>query len=178
LIGPERNTFGLAPTSLVAALAGVCFVAAVVLLALGTVVVGLLLLLAALLLAALFFEQARRRRASGLDRIAAAAIDNSKALAGFAGASVRTWTGAGRQVTALRLEAHRLVRERAQVQYALGGAAYAEHAAEAETLRARMRELDAKIAGCAERAQAAVEGARTRTSRERLAISPTEIRRP
>jgi membrane protein implicated in regulation of membrane protease activity len=174
----ERHMFGLAPTAFVAALAGACLVAAIVLFAIGSIVVAVLVLLAAIFLATLFVEQARRRRTSPLDRAAAGAIESSLALAGFAGASVRAWTGAGREVTALRLEAKRLTHERSKVQYALGAAAAGDDAAETERLRTELRSLDDRIAGCAKRAQAAVGNARKSTTRERLAVSSTQIKRP
>jgi hypothetical protein len=168
--------FGLSPRWLVAGLAAVCLGAALVLLVTGTLAVGLLLLVAALLLAALFAEQARRTRASRFDRIAAAAVDNSRALAGFAGASMRAWTSAGRRVASLRLEATRLTRGRAQLVYALGAAAYAGSDAEVGRLRKELYELDERIAACARAAHALVEGARKQTSQERLAVGATEVR--
>lgn len=168
--------FGLTPRRLVAALAAICFGAALVLLATGAIAIGVLLLLAALLLAALFAEQARRNRDSAFDRVAAAAVDNSRALAGFAGASMRTWTRAGRQVASLRLEATRLARGRAQLVYALGAAAYAEDEAEVIRLRTELHELDERIAACARAAHAVLAGARERTSQERLAVGATEVR--
>lgn len=174
----ERHMFGLAPTALVAALAGVCLVAAFVLFALGSIVAALVILLAAFLLATLFVEQARRCRTSSLDRAAAGALESSRALAGFAGASVRAWTGAGREVTALRLEAKRLSHERSKVQYALGAAAAGDDPSETDRLRLELRGLDDRIAGCQRRAQAAVGNARKSTSRERLAVSSTQIKRP
>jgi hypothetical protein len=174
----ERRMFGLAPTSFVAALAAVCLAAAIVLLALASVVVAILLLVAGLVLAALFFEQAHRRRASRLDRLAAGAIETSRGFAGLAGTSVRAWTGAGREVTALRLESKRLARERSKVQYELGAAAANEDAADTDRLRRRLREIDARIAECAQRARAAVGDARERTSHERLSVSSTQIKPP
>jgi hypothetical protein len=174
----ERHLFGLAPTAFVAALAALCLVAAIVLFALGSIAVAVLVLLAAILLGALFVDQARRRRATPLDRAAAVAVERPRALAGFAGASVRAWTGAGREVTALRLEAKRLARERSKVQYALGAAAAGDDPKETERLRTELRAVDARIAGCARRAQAAVGNARKSTSSERLAVSSTQIKRP
>jgi hypothetical protein len=174
----ERRMFGLAPTSFVAALAAVCLVAAIALLATGGIAAGVLILVAAVLLTALFLDQARRRRATPLDRAAADAVESTRALAGFAGASMRAWTGAGRDVTALRLEAKRLARERAKVQYALGAAAAGDDAKETERLRTELRGLDDRIAGCEKRARAAIGNARQSTSSERLAVSSTQIKRP
>jgi hypothetical protein len=172
----EPRYFGLTPHMLAAFLAAVLFGAGVVLLITGSLAVGLLLLLAALLLGALFAEQARRRRSSPLDRIAAAAVDQTRALAGFTGASMRAWTHAGREVTRLRLEASRCARKRSQLQYAFGGAVYAGDDAEAERLRAEMKEADDRIAECVRQAHEVVERARMRTSREKLAVSRTEVR--
>jgi hypothetical protein len=174
----ERRIFGLAPTAFVAALAGACLVAAIALFAIGSAVVAVLILLAAIFLALLFVEQARRRRASRLDRAVAGAVESSRALAGFAAASVRAWTGAGREVTALRLEAKRRARERSKVQYALGAAAAGDDPSETERLRQELRGLDDRIAGCEKRAQAAVGNARKSTASERLSVSSTQIKRP
>lgn len=172
----EPRYFGLTPHVLAAFLAAVLFGAGLVLLLTGSLAVGLLLLLAALLLAALYAEQARRRRSSSLDRVAAAAVDQTRAVAGFTGASVRAWTHAGREVARLRLDASRCARKRSQLQYALGGAVYAGDDAEAERLRAEMKAADDRIAECIAEANDVVERARTRTSREKLAVSRTEVR--
>jgi hypothetical protein len=172
----EPRYFGLTPHMLAAFLAAVLCGAGIVLLITGSLAVGLLLLLAALFLGALFAEQARRRRSSSLDRIAAAAVDQTRALAGFTGASMRAWTHAGREVTRLRLEASRCARKRSQLQYAFGGAVYAGDDAEAERLRAEMKDADDRIAECIRQAHEVVERARTRTSKEKLAVSRTEIR--
>jgi hypothetical protein len=172
----EPRYFGLTPHLLAAFLAAVLLGAGIVLLITGSLAVGLLLLFAALLLGGLFAEQARRRRSSSLDRIAAAAVDQTRALAGFTGSSVRAWTHAGREVTRLRLEATRCARKRSQLQYAFGGAVYAGDDAETERLRGELKAADDRIAECSKEAHAVVERARTRTSREKLAVSSTEIR--
>jgi hypothetical protein len=174
----ERRTFGVPPNTLVATLGALALTAGGVLMVAGRLVSGSLLLAAALLLGALFVEQARRRRASVVDRAAAAAVDNSRALAGFAGASVRTWASAGRRVAQLRLETKRLVRERSRAQYELGAAAFAADENLTEELRTRMHDLDARIEACGAQAQQAIERARSRTSEERLAVGSTEILPP
>ena len=58
----------------------------------GNILAGVLLLVAAALLAAIYAEQARRRRDTAFDRVAAATVDHTRALAGFTGSSVRAWT--------------------------------------------------------------------------------------
>lgn len=172
----ERTLFGVTPTSAVAMLAVLALAAAIGFLVEGRLILGLLFLLGALFLAGLFLEQALHRRDSAVDRAAAGAVDRSRALAGFAGASARAWAGASREVTRVRLELRRLGRERTRVQLALGAAAYAENDEEMTTLRARLRELDARRAESERAARVAVDRARRRTSKERLAVASTEIR--
>jgi multidrug resistance efflux pump len=137
-----------------------------------------LLLVAAVLLAAIYAEQARRRRDTAFDRIAAAAVDHTRALAGFTGSSVRAWTGAGRELARLRLEANRRAKERTQLQYALGGAVYAGDDAEAERLRAEMQAADDRIAACVAEANEVVERMRATRAQEKLAVVATEVRSP
>jgi hypothetical protein len=174
----EPHYFGMTPHGLVAALAAIAMLVAAILLATGSVVVGVLLVVTAALLAALFVEQARRRRASSLDRLTAAAIDRSLALAGFTRATVGAWTGAGRRTAKLRLEVVKLARERSRVQYELGGAVHEEDEARVEQLRARMHELDGEIERRAREARAAVESAKARTRQEQFAVSSTQVRKP
>ena len=174
----QPHYFGLTPAGLVLGIGAIAFGAGVAALVTGHLAVGILLLVASLLLGALYLEQARRTRGSSLDRVAAATVDHTRALAGFTGASVRTWTRAGREVTRLRLEANRLARERSQLQYALGGAVLEGDEARVAELRERLTACIEQIDDCAAQARRAVEGARARTSRERLAVASTEIRKP
>jgi hypothetical protein len=170
--------FGVTPHGLAAVIGAFAFGAGVVLLVSGELVAGLLLLVAAALLAGIFAEQARRRRDSRFDRVTAAAVDHTRALAGFTGSSVRAWTSAGRELARLRLEANRRAKERTQLQYALGGAVFAGDEAEAERLRAEMKAADARIAACVDEANAVVERMRASRAQERLAVVATEVRRP
>jgi hypothetical protein len=170
--------FGVTPHGLAAVVAAFAFGAGVVLLFSGYVLAGVLLLVAAVLLAAIFAEQARRRRESTFDRIAAAAVDHTRALAGFTGSSVRAWTTAGREVARLRLEANRRAKERGQLQYALGGAVHAGDDDEVERLKAELRAADERIAACIAEANEVVERMRATRAQERLAVGATEIRRP
>jgi hypothetical protein len=170
--------FGVTPHGLAAVIAAFAFGAGVVLLASGYVLAGVLLFVAAALLAAIFAEQARRRRDSAFDRIAAAAVDHTRALAGFTGSSVRAWTGAGRELARLRLEANRRAKERNQLQYALGGAVHAGDEAETARLREQMQAADARIAACVAEANQVVERMRATRAQEKLAVVATEIRGP
>jgi hypothetical protein len=170
--------FGVTPHGAAAVLAAFAFGAGIVLLVSGDVLAGVLLLVGAVLLAAIYAEQARRRRDTAFDRIAAAAVDNTRALAGFTGSSVRAWTGAGRELTRLRLEANRRAKERTQLQHALGGAVYAGDEAETERLHAELRAADERIAACVAEANEVVERMRATRAQERLAVGATEVRQP
>ena len=161
----QRTTFGRAPTSAVGLLALLALAAAIVFFVTGALVAGIVLFAGAVLLGALFAEQST-------------VLDRSRALAGFAGASALAWGGASRDVTRLRMNAQRLTTERNRLQHELGAAAYAEDASEMAALRERMHELDAQIHDCGLRAEATVEAARRRTKRERLAVAPTQVRKP
>jgi hypothetical protein len=170
--------FGVTPHGAAAVLAAFAFGAGIVLLVSGDVLAGVLLLVGAVLLAAIWAEQARRRRDTAFDRIAAAAVDHTRALAGFTGSSVRAWTGAGREITRLRLEANRRAKERTQLQYALGGAVYAGDDPETERLRTELQAADERIAACVAEANHAVERMRAARAQERLAVGATEVRQP
>jgi hypothetical protein len=170
--------FGVTPHGLAAVIGAFAFGAGIVLLVSGEIAIGVLLLVAAALLAAIYAEQARRRRDTAFDRVAAAAVDHTRALAGFTGSSVRAWTGAGRELARLRFEANRRAKERAQLQYALGGAVHAGDDAEVERLRAEMKAADDRIAACVEEANAVVERMRAAGAQEKLAVAATEVRPP
>ena len=170
--------FGVTPHGLAVVIGAFAFGAGIVLLVSGDIAVGLLLLVAAVLLAAIYAEQARRRRDSSFDRVTAAAVDHTRALAGFTGSSVRAWTGAGRELARLRLEANRRAREKTQLQYALGGAVHAGDDAEAARLKAELQAADDRIAACVAEAQAVVERMRDARARDRLAVAGTEVRSP
>ena len=174
----QRRVYGLAPGGLVAVATLLTLAAAVVGLATGDLVVGVLLLPAPLLLGVLCVERARWHGESSLERGAAEAVDRTRALAGFTGATAGAWTRAGRDVVRLRLEAHRLARERSRLQYALGGAAYDEDAGRVEELRAELRRCVERIDECAAAVRATLEGARRRTADERLAVDSTQVRKP
>ena len=170
--------FGVTPHGLAAVIAAFALGAGVVLLVSGYAAVGALLLVAAALLAAVYAEQARRRRHSAFDRVAAAAVDHTRALAGFTGASVRAWGAAGRELARLRLEANRRAKEKAQLQYALGGAVYAGDDEEAARLKDELWAADERIAACVAEANEVVERMRATRAQDRLAVVATEVRQP
>jgi len=170
--------FGVTPYGLAAVASAFAFGAGVVLSFAGNILAGVLLIVAAALLAAIYAEQARRRRDTAFDRFAAATVDHTRALAGFTGSSVRAWTKAGRELARLRLEASRRVKERNQLQYALGGAVHAGDEAETGRLKAELRAADERIAACIAEAKDVVERMHAVRAQEKLAVVSTEIRRP
>lgn len=173
----EPHYFGLTPHLLAATVGGMALLAGVLLLASGAVAVGVLLVVLGVLLVTLFVEQARHRRATSVDRVAAAAIDNSLAFAGFTGATVGAWAAAGRDAARFRLEARRLARRRSKLQFALGGAVHADDEERANELRTELTSVDAELRRCQGGARAAFERARSRTNEERQAVASTRVRR-
>ncbi|HEV8460778.1 MAG TPA: hypothetical protein VGQ38_08720 [Gaiellaceae bacterium] len=161
----DRTTFGRAPTNAVGLLALLALAAAILFFVTGALLAAIVLFLGAVLLGALFAEQSSM-------------VGRSRELAGFAGASARAWGGASREVTRLRIGAQRLTAERNRLQHELGAAAYEEDQAAMTSLRMRMHEVDEQIRECGLQAEAAVEAARRRTKRERLAVAPTQVRKP
>ncbi|HEX5450159.1 MAG TPA: hypothetical protein VFW85_08900 [Gaiellaceae bacterium] len=174
----EPHYFGMTPPAVVAALGGVAGLAGIVLLATGSLAVGILLLVAGLLLTFVFLEQARHRPSTQLDHVAIAAIDNSRAYAGFTGVTVFAWTRAGREVARRRMEARLIARRRAKVQYELGGAVHEADDTRVETLNAQMATLDGELERCLRDTRVAVAKARLRMRQERDAIAATQVRRP
>jgi hypothetical protein len=174
----EPHYFGMTPPALVAMLGGVAVLAGIVLLAGGSLGVGILLLVAGLLLTFVFLEQARHRPSTQLDRAAIAAIDNSRAFAGFTGVTVFAWTKAGREVARRRIEAKLIARKRAQVQYELGGAVHAGDDTRSETLNAEMTTLDGELESRLREARSAVTNAQARMREEREAMAATQVRPP
>jgi len=174
----EARYFGLAPHLLVLALGAVAVGAAIGTLATGRLALGLVLLAAGLLAVALFLEQARRRRESLLEIAFANGVDRVRAVSGFAAASAATWSRAGREVARLRLETRRLTRERARLQYELGGAVYCGDEADRDRLLDELHALDERLDACVQRAHGAVAEASSRFRRERLAVAPTQVVRP
>jgi len=135
---------------------------------LGSIVLGLAVL------ALLFLMQ---ELAAGSTRFVSGGYDRARALSGFAGASVRTWSRTGGRVARLRLESHRLLRERRQTQLELGAAAYAGDEHGMERLIAQLHSIDEELTACIRETERAIQEARSHVARERLAVVPTEVRR-
>ena len=168
----HRNIYSALPSVLTLTLDLAALGGGIALLLLDRTLLGAAVLgLAVLGLLVLAQEAARRDAAAG-------GYDRARALSGYAGLSLRTWSRAGGRVARQRLEASRLLRERRRLQLALGAAAYAGDEEAARALIERMRSLDGLLAGCAAEIERAVGEVHSRLARERLALAATEIRRP
>jgi hypothetical protein len=168
--------FGVAPATLVFAVAAVALVAGILLLVTGALVAGLLLLGLALLLFAAFLEVARRKPDAPVARRAAGAADSFRARAGFAAQALRTRSSARRAITSRRAQALQLQGERDRLVRSLGESVYRGEDASAlrdqiAAVEARQAELQAEAEEIARRADREVE----RASR---AVQPTEVRPP
>jgi hypothetical protein len=168
--------FGLAPPTVLFALAVVLLVAAVVLLVIGSWVGGLVLLGLALLFAAGFLEAGRRKPDAAIVSASVGAVDSARARAGYTAQAFLTRTTARREITRRRGEAMRLESERERLLGRLGAAVYAgaDGAAERETIAA----LDERMAGLEREASEIAATAQERVQAARRQVQPTEVRKP
>jgi len=167
----ERNEYWALPNLLVLVLGAGAVIAGVALVAFGHDLLGA----AVLALAVLGLLVLAQEAAAG--DFVATRYGRMRALSGYAGMSLRTWSRASGRVARQRLETARLLRERNRVQFALGGAAYAGDASACEQLIAQITVLDGRLAECAAETARAIGQAQSRIAEERLAVSPTQIRR-
>jgi hypothetical protein len=170
----EPRLFGVVPPLFAFGLGCLLAVLAIVAFAVGNWVVGLALVIVSGAFFALFVGAAKHAQSSPIAQATLTVGDRIRSWIGFAGGSANAWSAAGREVLRLRGELRALRPEREQVQYALGDAAYRERESEVASLRARLHDLDRAIDERVAAGAAAVEHARRRSRRERLAIRPTE----
>jgi len=168
--------FGLAPPTVLFALAVLLLVVAVVLLVLGSWVAGLVLLGLALLFAAGFLEAGRRKPDAPIVSASVGAVDSARARAGYTAQAFLTRSSARKQITRRRSEALRLQDERERLLGRLGAAVYggADGTAEREAIAA----LDARIAELEREASEIAANAQERVQAARRQVQPTEIRNP
>jgi hypothetical protein len=168
--------FGLAPPTVMLALAVVLLVAAIVLLALSSWVAGLLLLGLALLFTAGFLEAGRRKPDAPIVKASVDAVDSAWARAGVTARAYATRSSARREITRRRSEAMRLASERDGLFRRLGQTVYAGGDGAEE--RTAIGELDARIASLEEEANEIATNAAERVDAARLEVQPTEVRPP
>ena len=123
-----------------------------------------------------YFGAPPRALATGAG-LAARAGARLRMLGGFAARLVRAWLTAVRELASLRITRHRLDRSRRALQYELGGAALTGDEHLVADLRTRLQACIAEKERTERDAKAVLARARSRTSEERSAIAPTEIRR-
>jgi uncharacterized protein YdcH (DUF465 family) len=173
-VAAEPRIFGVVPPTVALVLGAAAVLAgAVAGLWLGAWPVGAGLIVTGVLLLALAIDAARRWPASALAQGAVGAVDGAGARLGLARVFAGAWSEATREVVRLRRELHELRRERERAQFELGGAAYLDEADEMRSLRDRIGELDSRIEAAEREMDAAVDLARRRIKRERVAIKPT-----
>ena len=102
----------------------------------------------------------------------------TRMFAGFALRTARAWAAALRRLVQLRLERRHLDRRRMALQSELGGAALEGDEPLLADLRGRLRACIDDLARNDDDRQAAVDGARDRTSEERSAVARTVIATP
>lgn len=174
---PARLFGVLAPLSAFV-LACVLLGGALVALVSGSPVLGILLLIFAAAVFLLFYGAAERDPEGPVARRTLAVVRRVSDWTRLAWGSADAWGSAGRQMIRLRRELEALRRERREVQFALGDAAYRRDDASVTSLRARLGEVDDAI-GARERERAdTFARARTRVEDERLAVRETQLRPP
>ena len=168
--------FGLAPPTVLFALAIVLLVVAVALLVIGSWVAGLVLLGLALLFGAGFLEAGRRKPDAPIVTASVGAVDSARARAGYTARAFLTRSSARREIVRRRGEAMRLQGERDRLLGQLGAAVYAGTDGEAE--REAIVALDDRIAGLEREASEIAASAQEQVQAARRQVQPTEIRTP
>jgi zinc-ribbon domain len=171
---PEPRLFGVLLPTPTFVLACVVLIGSIVAFATGSVVLGVMLLAFAAALFVLFYGAAERNTE---DRVARAAVDGVERVSGwwrFGRESATAWSGAGRRVVQIKRELRPLRAERREVQLALGAAAYAHDETGVASLRARIAEIDDRIAALEKESAEVVVRAKTRVDDERLTVTPTQ----
>ena len=151
---------------------------AVVALVAASMVVGIVLLAAAIAAFILFYGAAERDPSSSVARSAVTASARMRGWTSLTAGSTKAWTRTGRDLLRLRGELRALRHDRERTQAALGDAAYREDEAVVNSLRERMRELDADIAAREQARTASLARARNQVADEHLAARRTQVLSP
>ena len=168
--------FGVAPATLVLAVAVVLLGAGTALLVSGSLVSGLLILGMALLLLAAFLEVARRKPDAPVAQKAAGAADSFKARAGYRAQALRTRSSARRAIKSRRAQALQLQGERDRLVKALGEATY--RGEDESAIREQIAALEARQATLQTEAHEIARRADEEVERASRAVRPTEVRPP
>lgn len=172
----EPRWFGIAPATIVLALAALALVAGIVLLVIDSLVGGLLLLGLSLLLFAAFLEVARRKPDAPVAERTAGAADSVRSRAGVAAQTLRTRSNARQAIKRRRAEALQLQGERDRLLRSLGEAAY--RGDDESALREQVGAVEARQAALQAEAEEIARRAEEEVERASLAVQPTEVRPP
>ena len=159
-------------------LAAVLFVGGLIALVLQSWVLAVMLLAFSAALFVLFYGAAERDPSSRVARAALGAAARVTGWTRFLSGSAGAWSGAGRRLYDLRRELAPLRRERREVQFALGDAAYRQDERTVASLRARMAEIDDAIAEREREREETLARARRRVEDERLEVRQTQFLPP
>jgi hypothetical protein len=175
---PSAKLFGVLAPAPTFVLAAVLFAGGLTALVLQSWVLAVMLLAFSAALFVLFYGAAERDPSSGISRAALGAVARVSGWGRFLTGSAGAWSGAGRRLYDLRRELGPLRRERREVQFALGDAAYRQDEGTVASLRARMAEIDDAIAEREREREETVANARKRVEDERLEVRQTQFLPP
>ena len=173
-VAAEPRIFGMVPPEAALGLGCVGLVLGVVLIAAGQLPVAVAVLVFGSIFLALAIDAIRRWPSSRLAQAVVGFLDGVGSRLGFARVFAGAWSEAAREIVRCRRELGSLRDERDREQYELGGAAYRDEKEEADVLRERIGQLEDSIERVERDMQRAIDDARNRVDRERVAIRPTE----
>lgn len=174
----HRRPVGIDPVPLSGGLGVLALLAAIALLATGSLVAGLIVLGLAVALLTLFAGGVRRHPYEPLARLTLTAADRLRALTRFLAVTARAWGRAGLDLLRIRHRRHRLRRELNASLAPLGEAVHHDDHPRAEALKGQAADLQQKLAETEREASATVASARQEIERERTAIEPTQALAP
>ena len=175
---PSQRLFGVLSPLPTFVLASILLVAALLALIAQSWVLAVMLLAFSAALFLLFYGAAERDPSSPVARAALGAVGRARGWTRFATGSGKAWSGAGRRLYDIRREVGPLRKERREVQFALGEAAYRQDEGTVASLRARMAEIDDAIAESEKEREQTLENARRRIEDERLEVRQTQFLPP
>jgi hypothetical protein len=175
---PSPRLFGVLAPLPTFVLAAVLFAGGLMALVLQSWVLAVMLLAFSAALFVLFYGAAERDPSSRVARAALGAVARISGWTRFLSGSAGAWSGAGRRLYDLRRELGPLRRERREVQFALGDAAYRQDEGTVASLRARMAEIDDAIAQRQREREETLANARRRVEDERLEVRQTQFLPP
>jgi hypothetical protein len=175
---PSQRLFGVLAPAPTFVLAAVLLAGGLVALFLQSWVLGVMLLAFSAALFVLFYGAAERDPSSGVARAALGATGRVSGWGRFVSGSAGAWSGAGRRLYELHREVGPLRKERREVQFLLGDAAYRQDEAAVASLRARLAEIDDAVAERERERMEALESARRRVGEERIEVQQTQLNAP